>query len=122
MVDLRLGGVGLDCSDPAELGAFWSALLDGEVIHRSESLVIVRLGDLYLNAYRVEDHNPPSWPESLVPKQAHLDVAVSDLKGAAERASSLGATRADWQPDPESYVVMLDPAGHPFCLSTQFEG
>jgi len=30
-----------------------------------------------------------------------------------------GAVRPDFQPAPERYVVLLDPAGHPFCLSTQ---
>ena len=120
MVQVRLGGVGLDCSNPAQLGAFWAALLDAETIHNSENLVVVKVGELYLNAYRVDDHQPPTWPESLVPKQAHLDLAVSDLIGAAGQAELLGASRAECQPDPESYLVMIDPAGHPFCLSTQF--
>lgn len=54
-----------------------------------------------------------------MPKQAHLDLDVDDLEGAALRAVSLGAVRADTQPDPETYLVLLDRAGHPFCLTTQ---
>jgi len=110
----------LDCDDPVALSAFWSALLGGEIIYSSEDVVVVRIGDLFLNAYRVEDHVPPTWPRGAVPKQAHIDVDVDDLAQAAEKATSLGATRAEWQPDPESYLVLLDPAGHPFCLTTQF--
>jgi Glyoxalase-like domain len=117
---MRLGGIGLDCDDPVKLSSFWAELLGGEIIHTSESLAIVKLGDLFLNAYRVEDHRPPTWPGGAVPKQAHIDLDVGDLAEAAARAIALGAIRAAWQPSPDNYVVLLDPAGHPFCLSTQF--
>ena len=33
-----------------------------------------------------------------------------------EYAVSLGARVGEQQPQPERVVVMLDPAGHPFCL------
>jgi Glyoxalase-like domain len=120
VLKVRLGGFGLDCDDPVRLSNFWAALLGGEIIHTSASLAIVKLGDMLLNAYRVEDHRPPTWPEGPLPKQAHIDLDVDDLRRAEERALSLGAVRAEWQPDPDSYLVLLDPAGHPFCLSTQF--
>ncbi len=120
MLKVRLGGFGLDCDDPVQLSDFWSEMLGGEIIYTSEHLAVVKLGDVLLNAYRVEDHRPPTWPTGPLPKQAHIDLDVDDLPGAEERALSLGATRAEWQPDPDSYLVLLDPAGHPFCLSTQF--
>ena len=31
----------------------------------------------------------------------------------------LGALKCDVQPDPDRWRVYLDPAGHPFCLTTQ---
>ncbi|MDE3064391.1 MAG: VOC family protein [Acidobacteriota bacterium] len=120
MATIRLGGVGLDCDDPVRLSDFWASLLGGEIVYTSPSLAVVKLGDLYVNAYRVEDHRPPTWPGGPVPKQAHLDLDVDDLAAAEQRAITLGARRADWQPEPDSYLVLLDPAGHPFCLSTQF--
>lgn len=46
----------------------------------------------------------------------HLDFAVDDMEEAVNLAKSLGATRASDQPG-ERWRVMLDPAGHPFCLS-----
>ena len=44
-----------------------------------------------------------------------LDIEVDDLSSAAARALSLGATMADFQPQ-DDVRVLLDPAGHPFCL------
>jgi hypothetical protein len=61
---------------------------------------------------------PPTWPQGPVPKQAHLDLDVDDLDQAEMRAVSLGAVRADFQEAPDRFRVLLDPAGHPFCLST----
>jgi hypothetical protein len=46
------------------------------------------------------------------------DISVADLDGAADRAMSVGARLAEHQPAPELWRVFLDPAGHPFCLTT----
>jgi len=45
----------------------------------------------------------------------HLDIQVDDLDAAVEHAVAAGARLADHQPQ-ERVRVMLDPAGHPFCL------
>ena len=45
----------------------------------------------------------------------HLDVQVGDLDDAAAEAVALGATLAGHQPQ-DHVRVLLDPAGHPFCL------
>lgn len=45
----------------------------------------------------------------------HLDIQVDDLEQAVTYALSVGATQADFQPQ-HDVRVMLDPAGHPFCL------
>jgi hypothetical protein len=66
----------------------------------------------------VDNYEAPTWPDDGVPKQMHLDLAVSDLAEGEREVLALGATRATTQPAPESYLVFLDPAGHPFCLST----
>jgi hypothetical protein len=47
--------------------------------------------------------------------QLHLDVQVTDLPGSVEDAVALGATLPGFQPQ-EDVRVLLDPAGHPFCL------
>ena len=45
----------------------------------------------------------------------HIDIAVDDLAVAVADAVSLVATLAEFQPQ-EDVRVLLDPAGHPFCL------
>jgi len=47
----------------------------------------------------------------------HLDVSVTDLEHAVV-AAALGAAQATHQPHPALWRVLLDPAGHPFCLTT----
>ncbi len=47
--------------------------------------------------------------------QTHLDIAVADVEEAVTWAEGAGARRAEYQPQ-DHVRVMLDPAGHPFCL------
>jgi hypothetical protein len=47
----------------------------------------------------------------------HLDFEVSDLEAAVGHAVELGAELAEYQPQ-DNVRVLLDPAGHPFCLYT----
>ncbi|HXZ83347.1 MAG TPA: VOC family protein [Acidimicrobiales bacterium] len=119
MAVARLGSVSLDCTDPGPLGEFWAALLGGEVAYTSDEFVAVRTDRGWLSTVRVANYVPPTWPEGAFPKQMHLDLAVGDLDEAEAEAIRLGARRATVQPAPERWRVLLDPAGHPFCLSTQ---
>lgn len=59
----------------------------------------------------------PVWPsvEGQQQLQIHLDIAVAELRAAAEWARQAGASVAAFQPQ-EDVRVMLDPVGHPFCL------
>lgn len=67
---------------------------------------------------RVRDHVAPSWPGSGQLQQMHLDVSVDDLDHAVTGAVALGARQADHQAAPRTWRVLIDPAGHPFCLTT----
>jgi hypothetical protein len=121
MAMARLGSIALDCGDPAALGAFWAALLGGEVAFSSDDFVAVKTERGWLTAVRILDYQPPTWPDAAVPKQMHLDLAVTEteLEEAVAEALEFGATLAPVQPAPDRYRVLLDPAGHPFCLTTQ---
>ena len=62
-------------------------------------------------------YRAPVWPEQPdgQDKMLHFEIQVDDLEGAVEHAVSLGARVADYQPQ-ANVRVLLDPAGHPFCL------
>lgn len=111
--------ISLDCADASALATFWAALLGGEVVFTTAIAVGVRAGGMWLAAMTVADYRPPTWPEADVPKQIHLDVGVTDLDGAVADAERLGARQAAHQPAPTLRRILLDPAGHPFCLTTQ---
>jgi hypothetical protein len=63
------------------------------------------------------DFAVPTWPSRSGEQQIqeHLDIAVHDLESAVDWAISCGARLHDFQPQGDNRV-MLDPAGHPFCL------
>ena len=114
----RFAAVSLDCPDPAELGAFYAALLGLELAYSSADFAGIRLSPgVWLSLQRVADHRPPRWPDADAPQQSHLDLAVDDLDAGQQRAVGLGAAVAGTQPQPDRWRVMIDPAGHPFCLT-----
>ena len=119
MAVARLGSIALDCAEPSTLAAFWAELLGGEVVFTSDTFVAVKTDRTWLAAVHVEGYQAPSWPDDGTPKQMHLDLAVDDLDQAEAEAIRLGARLATEQPAPDRWRVLLDPAGHPFCLSTQ---
>jgi hypothetical protein len=65
---------------------------------------------------QIDDHRRPTWPGGDVPQQGHVDIDVVNLDGAEIAVLRLGAVKAATQPRPDQFRVMLDPAGHPFCL------
>ena len=109
----------MDCADPVQLAEFWAAMLGGEIRFSSANTVGVRTDWVWLAALRIQDYRSATWPEDDVPKQIHLDLAVSDLEAAVLEAERLGATQAHFQPAPDLRRVLFDPAGHPFCLTTR---
>ena len=122
----RLSSTVLGTADPAGLARFWVELLgyryrDGRPGADDEWVVIMPPGadDPATGlAFQLEpDHVPPDWPAGPEQQQMqlHLDVGVEDLPAAVARAEELGARQASYQPQ-ELVRVMLDPAGHPFCL------
>lgn len=61
------------------------------------------------------DYRPPTWPGSDM--QMHFEIYVDDLARQEQRLLDCGATKPGHQdPDDPSLVVLLDPAGHPFCI------
>ncbi|MEV0559993.1 VOC family protein [Dactylosporangium sp. NPDC050588] len=107
--------VNIDCAEPPVLAEFYSEMLGWEVTHTQAEYAMVSDGKTSIGFGQIGSYEKPTWPEGPVPKQFHLDFYVDDLADAEERAVKLGATRAEFQPAPERYLVLVDPAGHPFC-------
>jgi len=114
----RLGAVSLDGDDPKSLADFWRHLLELEIMFESEDFVALKGAGVFITTQRVANHQPPDWPETMVPKQIHLEIAVTDLVAVEARAVELGAVKSRTQPNPDVWRVLHDPAGHPFCLTT----
>ncbi len=116
MAIARLSLVALDCPDPRQLAEFYAAITGWDVDHDGGNWVQLRSDvGATLAFQRAPDHQPPQWPSSDQPQQAHLDFDVADLDRAEEQVLAVGARKAAVQPG-RNFRVFLDPAGHPFCL------
>ncbi|CAM4521003.1 VOC family protein [Nocardia ninae] len=113
----KFGAISLDSKDPRGLGLFYRQLLGLELEYESDELVVLQGDGVTLTIERVDDHIPPDWPGNRVPKQMHLDLFVTALDTAEQAAIALGASKPDPQPEPDRWRVLLDPSGHPFCLT-----
>jgi hypothetical protein len=69
---------------------------------------------------KIPDYVPPTWPEGDVPKQIHLELAVTDLDATVAEAVRWGARLAPVQPAPERWRFLLDPAGTPSVSPRRF--
>ena len=96
---------------------FWSQLLGWKIAHEQDDYGML-LGDsgIAIGFCTVADQRPPQWPNANGTKQFHFDLAVDDLDEAASACVDLGATIPEHQPG-ETWRVLLDPSGHPFCLT-----
>ena len=115
----QLASISLDCPDPDQLAAFYSRLLGLEEAFATPDRGVIALAGAgpMLTLMRAANYVKPSWPEGSQHQQMHLDVAVEDLEPAVTAAVAAGARPAQHQPAPEQWRVLLDPAGHPFCLT-----
>jgi catechol 2,3-dioxygenase-like lactoylglutathione lyase family enzyme len=113
--------VNIDCADAPAMADFYGQLLGWEVTLRDDDFVLMRdpAGGAGLSFQEREDYRPPVYPEQPdgQDKMIHLDIKVEDLEAAVAYAIECGARLAEFQ-GREDLRVMLDPAGHPFCLFT----
>ncbi|WP_030165940.1 VOC family protein [Spirillospora albida] len=117
---VRIGGLSVDCADPAELARFYADILDLPAQYESEEFVLLgREGMPGIGFVRNDDYRAPTWPSPDVPQQVHFEFGVDDLDQAQAELVALGATTPKEQPQPDRWRVLLDPAGHPFCISTR---
>ena len=113
-------GVALDAPNGPELAHFYQRLLGWQIFNEDEDGAAVAPSEDagYNLAFQTEQHYVrPVWPgEAGKPlMMMHLDIEVDDLDEAVVHAVEVGAELASFQPQ-ETVRVLLDPAGHPFCL------
>jgi catechol 2,3-dioxygenase-like lactoylglutathione lyase family enzyme len=115
----RFAAVTFDCADPKELADFYSELLGMSVLFSNDDFVFLgKEGSTGLGFNRLADYRRPTWPDPAQEKQAHIELGVDDLDAAEKRLLELGAEKPEFQPGGERWRVLLDPAGHPFCITT----
>ena len=112
-------GLAIEAPDPRALAEFYSQLLDWPIGHREPGTAIVAApqGSTYLVFHQAQGYVAPVWPpvEGRQRAMMHFDFQVGDLDSAVADAVALGARLADHQPQ-RHVRVLIDPAGHPFCL------
>ena len=124
---MRLAGPVIGSADPLRLAEFYAKLLGWPVTDREHAgtdgatqdwaRIHSPSGDQKLEFQYEPDFTPPVWPPVKNEQQMlmHLDIGVEDLEAGVASAVEAGATVAGYQPQ-KGVRVMLDPAGHPFCL------
>jgi catechol 2,3-dioxygenase-like lactoylglutathione lyase family enzyme len=129
---LQLTSVTIGCPNPRELVAFYARLLGAEITASeppregepetagwAQARTTGDRGTITLNFEFERQWRTPVWPSEPGRQHItqHLDILVDDLAAAVAWAEACGARQAAYQPQ-ERVRVMLDPAGHPFCLYT----
>jgi catechol 2,3-dioxygenase-like lactoylglutathione lyase family enzyme len=115
----RLSEIVVDSRDPEALAAWWAGVLGYRVLSRDgDGAVEIGPeagfgGPAPTLVFTPVDHWEPARP------RLHLDVNATDRDQEAEleRLLALGAVPADvGQTGEESWHVLADPEGNPFCL------
>ncbi|HEY3057551.1 MAG TPA: VOC family protein [Chloroflexota bacterium] len=129
---MRVTGPVLDAPDVAVLAHFYEQLLGWEIkslegprpgYPAGDGWSVLRPAD---GSTKIEiqferHYARPVWPGAAGAQgmQIHLDIWVEDVAVGVAWAIACGASEAEHQPedrDRSRLRIMLDPAGHPFCL------
>ncbi|WP_421742567.1 VOC family protein [Cellulomonas sp.] len=118
-LELSLSTTVLEARDANALADFYRRLLGWRVMGEEPGWVLLRPPGGGTGVAFSSDplYETPVWPATTDHQQMmeHLDIWVNDMPRGVEHALAEGATLAQFQPQ-EDVRVMLDPAGHPFCL------
>lgn len=110
---LQIGAIVWGVRDLQRAITFWSQALNYELRYEPDidfAILVPKAGreGVQLSLNKVT---------SAKPKRHHLDLFTEEQAGEVARLLSLGATRVDWQYEPNAdYVVLADPDGNTFCV------
>ncbi len=117
---VKLQTVVFDSADISRLAEFYTQLAGfKDEYDDGDWITLVTPAGAKIAFQNAPDHQPPQWPSQTRPQQFHLDFATPDMAGEVERAISLGAKRLEG--GGETWTVLADPSGHPFCLCASDE-
>ena len=110
-----LHAIVLDVNDLESCAGFWSEVLGKEISFKTDKYCRIGGGD-----------DTPSLLLQKVPEQhehknrAHIDLDVTDIETAIQRAVGLGGTKLDEISESGiTWAVMADPDSNEFCLVLQ---
>jgi len=116
---IEMANVVLGARDARALADFYERFTGWRRTSNEPNWVTLRPSDDCTGiSFQTEGHHvPPVWPTRADAQQmmTHLDIAVDDLDVGVAWALECGARLAEWQPQ-DDVRVMIDPAGHVFCL------
>jgi len=117
----RLTGITIDCTDPARLASFWSAMLGkAQTGEHDEDPGWATVGSRLDDQPRLTFQRVPEPKSGKV--RIHLDIQVADIDSGRQQVESLGGR---WSGERHDYdegivIVMHDPEDHEFCLVQYF--
>lgn len=113
-------GVVLDAPDASALAHFYERLLGWTLYKDTPDWATLAPSETH--GYNLSFQTEPNYVRPVWPSEPgrptmmlHLDLEVDDLNAAVAHAVEVGAELAAFQPQ-DDVRVLLDPAGHPFCL------
>ena len=122
---MKIIGITIDCNDENALADFYVKMLGWVKTFSGNGFAVISSPEhpALLVFQAVENYQKPVWPwdKDKQAQMMHLDFLVDDLDEAVEHAKVCGAAISEVQYFEGSGIVMFDPAGHPFCLSTVWE-
>jgi predicted enzyme related to lactoylglutathione lyase len=111
-----LGWITIDCHDAAVQAEFYRDALGWEITFSEGPYSGISDGTFTIEFNAVEGYRPPRWPDVGGAKQFHLELLVDDLEQAGAVLVAAGAAQPEFQPGGDRFRVLIDPAGHPFCI------
>lgn len=115
---IRFGSVAVECPDARTLATFYAEITGGRISFSDDAWATIRCPGGRIDFQTAPGHVRPNWPDDASSMQVHLDFDVDDLDATEARVLAAGATKFEVQPN-DHCRVFADPAGHPFCLTTQ---
>ena len=111
----------LDSDNSEKLSEFYANMLGWERMKPDDEWIIVYNKESkyfpLLTFQQIDNYKRPIWPaeEHHQQQMVHLDFHVENVEEAVEHAIMCGAKLSEIQLE-EAWRVMIDPAGHPFCI------